>query len=407
MERVIQGIVWVIIAYMAFLALVNSTFGIDNFRTMYTFSTDEPYIVSQVRANLTLNDLVPWHHYNYGYNYNSLGFILLKISSYFGYRVNQIRVIAYTLRLISLGSYILTVILFYLTLLKLQIPATLSSLFTLLFASIPKIYYWAQLVHPDMLALLFVVSAFFMMILRQDVFGLLTSVIFAGLAFGTKYTGIFLLPFLCIPYMSNMLWDHHPKTGKITKCVLAGIGVLLVFLLTWLLTNPSVIPFYQEFLKDISFESDHIARGHHKLEATNPFLWFPVLYRQFSFAGSSIIIVGYLLGGCSLLMFLKTALANRKNGTTVKATIANYHLVVFSLCCYTIVSFFYVMLRVNIRVPRYLFHVFPYILLLSGLGFTWLYRHIPSKIQILLSCILFIAIISGSVYSIRLHNDFS
>lgn len=407
MERSLQSIVCVIIAYMVFLALVNSTFGIEDFRIMYTFSTDEPYIVSQVAANLSMNELVPWHHYNYGYNYNSLGFILLKISSYFGYHANQIHFIAYTLRLISLGSYLLTLLLFYLSLRKLQIPGILSTVFTLFLASMPEVYYWAQMVHPDMLALLFIVCAWFMIILKQDAFGLLTSVIFAGLAFGTKYTGIFLLPFLCIPYVLNIIWSDSPRTTRIVRSVLAGIGVLVVFLLIWVSTNPSVITFYQEFLKDVAFESGHIARGHGKTEATNPFLWFPVLYQQFSFAGSAILIIGYILGGTALLIFGRTALANRRNGMAIKKICTNYHLVVLSLCLYTIVCFGYIMFKVNIRAPRYLFHVFPSILLLSGVGFTWLYMRIPSKLHILVSCILLSAVISLSVSSIRAHNDFS
>jgi hypothetical protein len=255
-----------------------------------------------------------------------------------------------------------------------------------------------------MLALVFVIGAFFLLTIRQDLFGLGLSVVFAGLAFGTKYTGIFAFPFLCIPYINTILRSKHPTTVKIRKCLLIGVLMLLVFLLTWFLTNPSVILYPQEFFQDISYESDHIARGHRKTEPTNPFLWFPAIYDQLSFVGSSSVIIGLLLG---IFSFLRKAKSHHMfEFITLKAP-TKRTLVVLTIFLYTLASFFYLMIRVNLREPHYMFHVIPYILVLSSLGFAWLYRRIPWKLQSVVSCLLCGLVISISINTMALQRDFS
>src|SRR5688572_6980004 len=79
------------------------------------------------------------------------------------------------------------------------------------------------------------------------------SALFAGLAFGTKYTaGIFLIPLFIFFFNAN--WKVTAKNYLI---------ILLCFIATFIITTPGILLEWNKAMADILWEKQHYATGHH------------------------------------------------------------------------------------------------------------------------------------------------
>ena len=102
-------------------------------------------------------------------------------------------------------------------------------------------------------------------------------------AFGVKYAGIFLLPFITIPVFLRL--RVHSKTGDlfwIVRWFALACGSVGSFLAAWLLTNPYAAIHIQGVGEAFFEEEAHLMRGHGLAEPRNPFLWIHVLVDQFT-----------------------------------------------------------------------------------------------------------------------------
>lgn len=135
---------------------------------------------------------------------------------------------------------------------------------------------------------------------------------------------------------------------------------MLIFLSAWLLTNPYVLSNFDEFQKDFSFERGHVSRGHGKAEETNPFLWLVLLMEELGF------LYNIVLAGIGMVM-VSLLIINRKYGFQ-KLINESVNINILTLILYAGVAFIYLMLTVNMRRPRYFFHILPFIIIIGIYG---------------------------------------
>ncbi|MCP4157268.1 MAG: glycosyltransferase family 39 protein [bacterium] len=395
-EFVFKIIGSLLIALLLFGNLVILSYGTDSLNLIRIFSNDEATGVRMVRGNLDNNDLNPGKFFNYGYLYQTTAFYLIKTLGNFGYKIDA-RLIALVLRLISLLSYALSGFLIYKIYTQNFDGSKELGLVTALFLmSIPSFFYWSRMVHPDTLQVLLLLIAARIAFTKHNAAGVLYASAAAGAAFGTKYSGIFIMPLLFMPYLFNTITDFKKKSRQPhqlnvkepassttapkkkaffvhgfqvllqnKKTVLKTITVLLiailVFLAVWLITNPYVIKNFKEFIKDFKFEKAHVARGHGKASSTNIFLWLPLLWKQLGTISGIAVILG-------LLAILATAIIAIKGQGPRKYLENPVNRNIVAALIYSATTYLYLMLQVNMRQPRYLFHILPFVILVAVCG---------------------------------------
>ncbi|UCH95724.1 MAG: glycosyltransferase family 39 protein [Candidatus Aminicenantes bacterium] len=351
---------------LLFLLLIGEfipiSYGIENVRLMQIFSTDEASAVRRVLVNLEYDDLDPRGFYHYGYFYHTVCFYMIKLLESFGFKADAM-LVAIVFRLISWFSYILVGIVIYKTFtLHFKGRKEFGLILVLLLLSLPGFAFWSRFVHPDMLQVLLILLAVLVAFSAHEAMYIIMASAIAGIAFGTKYSGIFVLPFLFLPYILHA-FITSPKTLKfwfkvISVCILA----VLIFLTLWVVTNPYVLKNYNQFQADFLFEKKHVSTGHGKVEPQNPLLWFPVLWNLFGPVNSIVVGVGVLTLLVTLIITIK-----RDKIKKFLSDPGNRNLLTIIL--YIITSFVYLMLEVRMREPRYLFHILPFILLIAIYSF--------------------------------------
>ncbi len=354
------------LAVLLAAAFLNIQYGIDHISMIAVFSVDEAFAIQLVSQNLQQNRLDPQGFYNYGYFYHSLVFYTAAFLGNLGYKIDG-RLLAYLFRWISLASYGLLLFLGY-KLTKLLTRDRLFSLCTTLFlASVPGVYSWAQQTHPDMLQAVLVTAAAYVACRRHNLIHVIGATLIAGLAFSTKYTGIFIFPFVVLPYLFSEIEREHQKNGTFQlkdwgKMLYIAIGMSVVFVSVWLITNPTVLQNSSEVLKDILFEKRHVSWGDGRAEPKNPLLWLSLLFHQFGVAGSMLLLLGIavLIG----VLIKKTF---RRRSLFCDPVERN----LLMLLLYSSTGLAYLMFQVNLRQDRYILHLIP---ILVVLGFVGLYR---------------------------------
>lgn len=347
--------------------LITISYGVENLRVIRVFSDDEWLTVNNTLTNLRYNDLDPRGLYHYGYFYHTLGFFMVKTLNYFGFKVDAM-IVALVLRLISLISYALAGFLIYKIFKRFfKCEEEFGLILVLFFLSIPRFAYWSRHVHPDTLQVFLILLAALVVFSKHRAANFLLGAAITGVAFGTKYSGIFILPFLFIPYFLYSI--HRQPKDKKTWIKIISIGILgiLIFLMMWLITNPYVIKNIDELKNDYAWVRGYVDRGHGRMESTNPFLWFDLLWKQLGLLGSVIVIGGTIMALASMVITV------RKDG--LKKFISdpvNRNLITAIL--YTVVIFVYLMIEVNMRRPRYIFHLLPFILIIALYGFQKISR---------------------------------
>ena len=360
-------------------ALTNITYGIDDFRTMKIYFIDEPVTVQQLLVNLEKNNLNPNGFYNYGYFYHTVCFCTMKIFEYLGH-MRTVRTVAFIFRLISLASMAAASFVLYKTTLQLTKNRPLSVITGLLLMVTIEIYHLAHLVHPDLLQLFLLSLSILFIVINHSFRNTLAAAFIAGIAFGTKYSGIFLLPFLTIPIGFD--WFSSKTKGWLKKWILTIFATGGLFVLGWILTNPYVITNFDKFLVLFKYEARHVATGHGRVEAGNPFYWFTILNRQFTIIGLLVLAIGIIR---SIVW-----LAGKFFREGVNAFQDRYFRILFFLLSYLIFGFFYLFFRVSMQRIRYLIHLYPALLILGVTGFYQLFGFIPKQLQrgvLLLMCI--------------------
>jgi multisubunit Na+/H+ antiporter MnhF subunit len=211
------------------------------------------------------------------------------------------------------------------------------------------------------------------------------------MAFGTKYGGIFILPFLFVPALLN---DSPEVTlaGKIKRRIPPFIGF---FLLGWLIFNPYVIFNFIHFVRWLKLIIVYTLTGfvgsQGQIAPADPMLWFPALYRAFSPPSSLVLLAGLVPALWSLIRAMKTRESLRTPDTLNRIVIATY-------CLFALI---HIILGVKSREIRYAFHLIPFIVLLSFVGWSVLSRWTEERGRTFLAFALLLLIAPANLNAVQ------
>lgn len=356
-----------VIALLVFLLPVI-ILGIDNVQLIAAFELDEADAAMRVSRMIVDHSLSTGGFFNHGAVYFHLSaFLAFPFALLFPEASETIAIVA--LRAICLLSAIGTLIVVYLFAKKVFDRQT-ARLAPLIMLVSPNFLHWSITAHPDMLQMLFILISLHyvcqMVLTSKKQSCLVWASLFAGLSFGTKYAGLFLLPIILLGVMfaelsasafrslaprqsiAHLRW---PFLSILWRCLL----VSFIFMVTFVSTNPYALVNYDEFRKDIAFEQQHIAEGHLFYADDGGLLWFRVIGGQ-PFLGT----VGALFLGIGLVVWVRHLYRSRGyqpsklSGVLILAWIATY--------------LGYLVLCVNFRPTRFLFPILPFLAMLSAYG---------------------------------------
>ena len=394
-KKSLKIIVLSLLLFLFIGEIITLFYGVENLDILRVFSDDESLVTKTVLNNLVYNDLDPRGHYVYGYFYQTIGFFVCKVLISFGFKANAM-LAALVLRILSFifywGAGILTYKIFRDSLGGDESFGLISVLFLL---GVPDFAYWACMVHPDMLQVFLVLLAAFVAFSRHKASNLCLAAAVTGVAFGTKYVGGFILPFLFVPYFLNSLHSSTVKKKSWIKVICVGILTIFIALLVWAVTNPYAIKNFTELKKDYLFAKDQLGRGHGRAESTNSLLWFKILWQQLGTFNSAVIIAG------TAVVIIGLTYAFRKSG--IKTFIGNpTHRNLVTVILYILVAFAYLMWAINSRRPRYIFHILPFILMIAIYGcqkMTGLFKNYWVKPVIIIILLFSISLMAFNVMS--------
>lgn len=219
--------------------------------------------------------------------------------------------------------------------------------------------YWSIYSHPDVMQQYFVLMTIYyvcMMVEEASKKNIILSSLFAGLAFGTKYIGIFLLPTILFGYLI-----YHLKRPDFKWRFLLGAEFwksfflsAAVFVVSFAITSPSHLYHFRTFLNVIVFVRKLKMTGHWFIADKNLLLWLPIIYKEDILGRAfSILFVGYL--ALVFVRFIRDPGRFRKN-------ISPIYVPLFWVCSFL----FYMFKEVHARFQHYCFPVFPFMVIYSA-----------------------------------------
>jgi hypothetical protein len=326
-------------------AILNLGKGAESIEMLQTFNLDEGSGTWQLKQNVENRDFDPRGFYYYGYTYYTITHLFVKFTGWLGYATYDEGFLALSLRLVSFLCWLACGMLAFGIGRNLKWGSAMSAVLAAALCFLPKFYVYGQFVHPDTMQQLFCLAGLYGISRWLDWRGVLISAVCFGLAFGTKYSGIFLFPlsFLAIVYY----W--RTQQFELKHALVYGGLSLLLFFLAWYAFNPTFFSNLDLVRDDLNEQMGFVKRGNHQLESANPLLWIAVLHSQTSWILSSLLVGGLVLAG----------MAWKKSKTQKSDVMAWLILLVFVL------GLTYLMVSVQMRRPRYMFHLIPLLLVPS------------------------------------------
>lgn len=384
-KAIVPGIVMLVLCTFALLAISQLDTASKNIELLQVFNLDEGAGTWQLLQNVNNRDFDPRGFFNYGYFYINSTHLLVKAFGFLGVDTSDEQLIAVCLRAISFMSWMLSGLFIFLTCRRLNLSLSLSVLCGAAILLSPGVFTYAQMVHPDLLQMcLCCWAVYYLSKPGIKPLEISSSGLILGLAFGTKYSGIFLLS---IPAFI-LLFQFLAKEIKLKQLLAYGMLCLVFFLFAWIASNPYVISDWSLFVEDFQYESQHVARGHWRAESNNPLLWLSIFWDQLG----PILILGIL----SALGFF---VWREKLGLN-----SNHRYVQILLIAF-ILGLAYLMIQVNMRRPRYLFHLLP-LLMISGFYGLQLIKERVKK-PLIISLVLLIALAFPIVSSSKIYSELS
>lgn len=367
-EAVGTGVSLVALGLLLITAVLRAGNGLESMRMIRAFNLDEHRGTQMLLRALKLRSLDPDGFYHYGFAYHELGYAILRACELAGSTVSVYSA-AYTLRLISLLSLVGTLWLTYdiQRLLGLRRAWSLAAIVAL--TAMPAFNQYSTLVHPDLLQVFLIMLASRALLGRTSDTHVLAAAALTGLAFGTKYAGLFFLP---VPILAVLLQTPRQDT---LRMLLAVVGV---FLFAWLASNPYVLGHFDELLADIRYQREHVARGRGLEEPTNPLLWGPVFAGELTLPGALLLLVCVL----AAMTWLVRDWTRRNDPALSRAhwflrSPRRRFLVLTVVFVSTSVA--YLMVVVHSRPMRYAFHFLPLLIVLGAVGANRLAHAIPHR----------------------------
>ena len=336
--------------------------GSDNTRLMHVFSADETLFTQIVTHMIVERSLSPSGFFGYGAVYFYLSALLtfpftlclpLPVESTVIIVLRVVCVVASTGCLFV--SYLLARSLFTRTT-ALLTPAILLVALDFL--------HWSVTAHPDTLQLLFILlSLYYAYRLVDDSYRrsrLVLASVFAGLAFGTKYVGAFLLPIigLAIVFGTSLQEDgqvlrfRESVTDIVWRCLLA----FAIFAAVFIVTNPYILLEFEQFTRMGPFIDQLLAEGLTFKSERSGWEWFSVI-------GSESVLgaMGAVFSGIGLIVWARHwyLRPERELRKKLGVTLVTSFLVLFGG---------YLLARVHFREPRYLMPILPFLAMFSAYG---------------------------------------
>jgi tetratricopeptide (TPR) repeat protein len=224
----------------------------------------------------------------------------------------------------------------------------------------PVFLRWSIESHPDLQQLFFMLCGLYYALLlcgKYETRAMVLSSVFAGLAFGTKYSGVFLLPVIVLSVL--LPEDGMLRPGavlrrlKTTQIWWVLLMIPAVFCVTVAVTNPYMILEFEAFRKSLLMEKGIMGFGHSFRVDTGGVVWLEMLWGLLGKVHGTVLLV--------TLLFWMWYLVKGKFGIP-----ASKGMLVLWMAMFVV----YLMLEVNLRRPRHLLPVLPCGLLVVGYAYT-------------------------------------
>jgi 4-amino-4-deoxy-L-arabinose transferase-like glycosyltransferase len=309
-------------------------------------STDEALAGRIVRHMVEARTASPDHFFAYGALSFDLAALLLIPVAAVG-RLSDLAVVV-ALRAVSLAGGTATVVLAAALARRLAgPPAALAA--AALVAATPELVTWSVTAHPDTLQLALLVGALLAaasLAERHTPARLALGALLAGLAFGTKYLGVLLLPLLLLAVVVG-----RRRAGRVRPLGLVWDAALLAttFALAFALTNPYALLEPVRALAQVRAEIAHARVGHVFDLGGGPLAWPRVLLS--AGLGGPIMPVLAVVGVAACC----TARGSVRVGAALLAGWAAAYLA-------------YLMMRVGYEAPRYALPLLPETAALAAAG---------------------------------------
>jgi 4-amino-4-deoxy-L-arabinose transferase-like glycosyltransferase len=275
------------LVYTGFLLPIGS----DDLRMTNVFSIDESDIVAHV-WNLFITHFQVPPSFKYGGMFYAVPVGLLHLCSLFFSVSEQTAIVAVRLycSMSGLGCLWMTFLLG-----RWAFDSFVGFISASMLGLNPTFLRWAIEAHPDLPQLFFLLASLLCICKYSNaptLKRLVWASLGAGLAFATKYAGIFLLPVFGLA----VYWScpFTPGMGRLKTrglwiqwSVVAG-----VFTGVYLLTNPFVFSHFSELLSSLRLEKETMGFGHRIRATTGAWVWLHMVVMQVGMIQAGIGLLG-------------------------------------------------------------------------------------------------------------------
>jgi hypothetical protein len=399
LEKGLATVVALMVLFVCLAALVNIPFGIDHANIIKAFDGDEYYGVMIMKRNLQNDVIDPQPFYEHGRVYQALTFWTIKALVSLGYSLSD-RLIITVFRMTSFLSFVLLLIVIYLIMRRLETGLLPSALAVLFVASLPEIDHYAQIFHPDMLQLLLIVAAFAVAAWRHTFTNAYIAAGLYGLAIATKLGTPMLFPFLLLPAALKHLGTAETPLRVPREAAFLAVRVLvalLFFVLCFLVAFPYALS--SVFVDRLSLMSKVVGTGIWIGGETvvpmpaNPLLWVPIIAEEFSIPGLLILLAGTAAAVSTLLRGQDRSRPPRERVRQFLADEGSRSLLTALL--YGLSTFLLMVLLVRMRASRYLFPVYPFLVIICFAGIDGLLKRSGKNWAGMLVSLVLLALLSS------------
>ena len=355
---------WLVVFLLAYLsyALPLIPQGSDDIRMAAVFSIDEADILWQI-DHLYKNGVGNLPSFTYGGGLYYSVTLLLKVWSVLGAVTGNTVILALRgfCMIAGIGCLWLT---FKLGCLVFDRTTGLYGTFLLL--SFPEFLRWAVDGHPDLPQLFWMLAVLVCCVRLIQGFSwkwITLAAVFAGIAFGTKYGGIFLLPVIGMSVLLPRGGVELSLSGGLKKLrerryLKAVVLIPIVFLGVFVLINPFSIIRFDVFMKTMVDYKEVMGFGHMYEADPSGLIWLQIL-RSGLGPIHAVAFLAYLLG-CGLYVYRKRQIPAAKG--------------ILLFWCLLFIA--YLMLEVNLRRVRHLLPILPCVLLCVAEAYRVLFQRI-------------------------------
>jgi hypothetical protein len=370
-SKIVLSVFLLFSVYASFLTIYN---GSENDSILRVYSDDEHGQVIRLQRMLSSDSIDAGGFkngfYHYGQVYNSAAYGIIKLLEHFGFEKGDYQLSVLVLKMLSITSYVLSIILIYLVLKSTGVSEYIASIFALLLAVHSDYWGWATTIHPDTLQMcLLMLSILIFLKINNINLAILTSSFIIGMAFGTKYSGVFVSVFIAaVIVLQTFNKENIPKNNRINYFINISSWSIISFFFGWILLNPFTLSRFNRLLVDLKFQSQNLTSlGGGSVLNNNWLEWFFMFKDEYGKLISWVIFLGIaslffeIIKQAKLSKF-KNLIDNREWITTISLLISNF------------IGVLILLFIIKYREWRYAFHILPFILILSGYGINLLLK---------------------------------